>query len=443
MPSRPQAPASSGAPVPGTVTRAGRGGVRAWRGRLRSLRDLLLGPDGPVEGELGVLSYYLLLLTTLLLLTIGLIMVFSTRSVATVAAGRNPYLEFAQYGAFAVAGLVGMAVLSRRSTRFLSRVAWPVFVVSVLLQMLVLVPGVQYCTYGNCNWIQIPAVGTVQPSEFVKLALALVLGSGVQAAGGRITEGRVLTLRLLLPSGVALGSVMVGGDLGTVLVMALLVAAALWMAGLPKRWFAGVGVLGTFLVVAATGLSANRRARVTAWLHPDAADPTGVGYQPLHGLWALATGGWWGVGPGSSRQKWGYLTQADSDYVFAVLGEEFGLVGTLLVVVLFAALGYAMFRVIRRHSSDFVTVTTAAVSGWVLGQAAINMMVVAGMLPVLGVPLPLISAGGSALVSVLLAIGVLLAFARHEPGAEEALASRASAVRRTLAVIAPRRRNRA
>ncbi|WP_244671542.1 FtsW/RodA/SpoVE family cell cycle protein, partial [Actinomyces succiniciruminis] len=185
-----------------------------------------------------------------------------------------------------------------------------------------------------------------------------------------------------------------------------------------------------------------RSSDLLAWLHPERYDPLDVGYQPLHGRYALGTGGWWGVGPGSSRQKWGYLTQADSDYIFAVLGEEFGLVGTLLVILLFAVVGWCCLRIIRRSDSLYAAVVVGGIMTWIVGQALINMSVVVGLLPVLGVPLPLISAGGSALVSVLFAVGVLLAFARNEPGAPEALRSRSGAVRRTLAVIAPRRRKR-
>ena len=222
----------------------------------------------------------------------------------------------------------------------------------------------------------------------------------------------------------------------------IIVAGALWVGGMRKRWFALLGAGGIVMFAAASMLSANRRARITAWIHPEGADPMGVGYQPKHGMWALGTGGWLGVGPGSSRQKWGYLTQADSDYIFAVLGEEFGLVGTLVVIALFAGIGACCLRLMRRHTSLYVVATTSAIGAWIVGQAIINMGVVTGALPVLGVPLPLVSRGGTALVSVLLAIGVLLSFARHEPGAQEALSTSPGALRRSLAVIVPRR-NRA
>ncbi|SDN17824.1 cell division protein FtsW [Actinomyces ruminicola] len=415
----------------------------AWWRRLR-------GADGPVKGESSTLSYYALLIATLALLAFGLIMVFSVQSVTTAAQGGNAFTAFSKYLVFAAVGLVGMVVLSRLPLRALKRLAWPALLLAFALQLLVFVPGIGIDVYGNRNWIQLPAgLGTAQPSEFIKLGLCLYLGVMVStrrdAFLGGVGTGRELARFagwILLPAGVGIGMVMAGGDLGTVLVLTALVSGALWLGGLGWRWFATLGIVGLVGFAGASMLSANRRGRILAWLHPDRYDPLDVGYQPLHGRYALGTGGWWGVGPGSSRQKWGYLTQADSDYIFAVLGEEFGLVGALCVIVLFAVVGWCCLRIIRRSESLYVAVATGGIMTWIVGQALINMSVVVGLLPVLGVPLPLISAGGSALVSVLLAIGVLLAFARNEPGASEALRSRTGAVRRTLAVISPRRRKR-
>lgn len=392
--------------------------------------------------EMVSLSYYVLLLMALGLLAWGMVMVFSTHSVSVAAAGGNVYSDFARYAAYGFLGLFAMIAASRIPPRWYhSHFLWVFFLLSLLMQGLVFVPGLGVCVYGNCNWISIAGVGTLQPSEFLKLSLALVLGHTAVAVTDPEHNRRDQVLMLLAIIS-ALGSVMMGGDLGTVIVMALLVAGSWWIAGMPKRWFAILGLVGAFLVTLVTVLSANRRARIEAWLNPDEADVTGIAYQPMHGRWALATGGLTGVGPSGSRQKWGYLTQADSDYIFAVLGEEFGLVGTLAVICFFCAMAYAMFRVMRRHNDLFIAVTTAGIISWIIGQAAINIAVVTGLLPVLGVPLPLMSAGGSSLVSVLAAIGVVLAFARNEPGAREAFSSRMSSVRRSLAVIAPRRRNR-
>ncbi|WP_233188326.1 putative lipid II flippase FtsW [Actinomyces qiguomingii] len=423
-------------------TRAVRHGPGRWLRRT--------GADGPVKGESSTLSYYALLIATLSLLAFGLIMVFSVQSVTAAADGGNAFTTFTKYLAFAAVGLVGMVVLSRLPLRALKRLAWPALIIAFGLQLLVFIPGIGIDVYGNRNWISLPAgLGTAQPSEFIKLGLCLYLGTMVStrqdAFLGGVDTGRKLFRFLgwvVTPAGVGIGLVMAGGDLGTVIVLTALVAGALWLGGLGWRWFATLGTVGLVCFAGASMLSANRRARILSWLHPERYDPLDVGYQPQHGRYALGTGGWWGVGPGSSRQKWGYLTQADSDYIFAVLGEEFGLVGTLLVILLFAVIGWCCLRIIRRSDSLYVSVVTGGIMTWIVGQALINMSVVVGLLPVLGVPLPLVSAGGSALISVLLAVGVLLAFARNEPGTPEALRSRAGAVRRTLAVIAPRRRKR-
>ena len=434
-PASPASPATPTSPVPR--------GVRAWWHRV-------LGGDGPRPGEPATLTYYALLLSTLFLLLFGLVMVFSVQSVTVAAQGQDAFTEFAKYLIFAVVGLAGMAAIAHAPVRLLKRIAMPALFVASLGQGLVYAPGVGSCVGGNCNWVRVPGIGTIQPSEFIKLALCLYLGVVVTTRRDIFLPG-VDTWRKLgrlagwifAPVALAVVLVLGGGDLGTVVVLALLVAAALWMGGLGRRWFVALGGLGLGAFALLSALSSNRRARILAWWRPDDGDLYDVGYQPKHGRWALGTGNLWGVGPGSSRQKWGYLTQADSDYIFAVLGEEFGLIGTLIVIALFAVIGWCCARIIRRSRSLYVSVVTGGLMAWIVGQALINMSVVVGLLPVLGVPLPLISKGGSSLVSVLMGIGVLLALARNEPGAPEALRASGAAVRRTLAVIAPRRRNRA
>ena len=435
VPDSPASPATPTGPVPR--------GVRAWWHRV-------LGGDGPRPGEPATLTYYALLLSTLFLLLFGLVMVFSVQSVTVAAQGQDAFTEFAKYLIFAVVGLAGMAAIAHAPVRLLKRIAMPALFVASLGQVLVYAPGVGSCVGGNCNWVRVPGIGTIQPSEFIKLALCLYLGVMVTTRRdiflpGVDTWGKLGRLAGWVFAPVVLAVVLVlgGGDLGTVVVLALLVAAALWMGGLGWRWFVALGGLGLGAFALLSALSSNRRARILAWWRPDDGNLYDVGYQPKHGRWALGTGNLWGVGPGSSRQKWGYLTQADSDYIFAVLGEEFGLIGTLIVIALFAVIGWCCTRTIRRSRSLYVSVVAGGLMAWIVGQALINMSVVVGLLPVLGVPLPLISKGGSSLVSVLMGIGVLLALARNEPGAPEALRASGAAVRRTLAVIAPRRRNRA
>jgi cell division protein FtsW len=234
--------------------------------------------------------------------------------------------------------------------------------------------------------------------------------------------------------------VLAGRDLGTALVLMGLVGALMFAAGVPMRVFAMSGALAVVAVVALVTTSDNRMQRFEVWRNADAGDPLGTGWQPLHGMWGLASGGWWGLGLGESRQKWFWLPEPHNDFIFAIIGEELGLVGTLAVLALFAMLGIGLFRLVVAADDVFVKIATGGVLVWILGQALVNIGAVVGLLPVVGVPLPLVSSGGSALVTTLVALGMVLGFARRVPGAAEALASRPSVVARSLAVL-PRRRN--
>ncbi|SPT53931.1 Cell division protein FtsW [Actinomyces bovis] len=409
-------------------------GERKWlvrRGRTAA--------DGPKPGESAVLSYYGLGLTALLLLTIGLVMVFSVLSVGLAAEGSGIAKDIYFYALFPVVGIIGAFMISRLPVRFLKRSWYLVFPAGLIAQVATLFVGKE--VNGNKNWLEIPLIGAVQPSEFLKIGLVLALGAIVERFHDRLSEPKVLLWAIGLPVGLSAGLVMGGGDLGTVIVLVLIVAGALWVGGLAKRWFVAALFVGVFLFALGSLSSLSRRNRILDWLGMPTPDYLDAGYQPRHALWAIATGRWTGVGLGQSRQKWGYLTQAESDYIYAILCEELGLIGGLLVLLLFLAFGYFCMRIMRRSQDIFTSVTVGAIACWVVGQALINISVVVRVLPVLGVPLPFISRGGSSLIAVLLAVGVLLCLARNEPEAQAALAVRGGAVRRTLAVITPRRRN--
>nr|WP_239078654.1 putative lipid II flippase FtsW [Cellulomonas marina] len=380
-----------------------------------------------------VASSYLLAGAAGLLLVIGLVMVLSSSSVESVDAGRSPYAGFLSQLQYALLGLPVLVLLSRAPVRLLRRLAWPALAGAVVFQLLVFVPGLGCGAGGNLNWVCVGGF-SAQPSEAIKLALALWLGAVLARKQHLLGDWRHAAVPVVPVVAVAVGVVLVGHDLGTALVMLLLVAGALFVAGLPLRFFAVAGLAGAGLAAALALTSANRVERITSWLS-DTCDTSGACYQTLHGGYGLATGGLLGVGLGSSREKWSYLPEAHNDFIFAILGEELGLVGTVLVLVLIGLMAVAMLRVVRRHPDPFAQVVTGAVMAWIVGQALVNIAVVVGLAPVIGVPLPLVSAGGSALIMTMAAIGVVLAFARTEPGAAEALAARPSVVRRSLAVV--------
>jgi cell division protein FtsW len=229
--------------------------------------------------------------------------------------------------------------------------------------------------------------------------------------------------------------VLAGRDLGTAMILLLVLCALLFGAGAPLRMFLSAGTVMAGLVALLVLQSTNRMERVTAWIGGTCTDRLGTCLQPIHGKYALADGGWWGVGLGGSREKWSWLPEAHNDFIFAIIGEELGLPGTLVVLGLFLLLAYACLRLVTRTDDLFVRVATAGAMAWLLGQMMINVGAVIGLLPVVGVPLPLLSSGGSALITSMVALGMLMSFARSEPGAKEALTARVGVVRRSLAVL--------
>lgn len=214
--------------------------------------------------------------------------------------------------------------------------------------------------------------------------------------------------------GGAIALVMGGGDLGTVLIMVLMLFASLYYAGV-RLWVIAIPVLASIPAIYLLTLdSPSRVRRILMFFSEGCVDYENACWQPLHGTWALAGGGIFGAGLGNSKAKWSWLPEADNDYIYAIIGEELGLVGAVVVLILFALLAFSFIRIIRAARDPFVRVVTGSVMVWLIGQAFVNIAVVLELAPVLGVPLPLISSGGTALVSTLIAIGIVLSFARVE-----------------------------
>lgn len=376
-------------------------------------------------------DFYALIVVGGLLVGIGLFMVLSSSSIQDISRGGTGFGGFTSQLVFIGTGAVGLLVAAIIPPGVFRRLAPLLMLLGIALQALVLTP-LGWEVGGNRNWLRLGSM-MFQPSEPLKLALALWLGALLATKRSLLTRPAHLLFPLAPGVGLAVGLVLLGHDLGTAMVMLMLVAGSLWVAGVPRRWFvagAAIGVTGV-LVLALT--SSNRLARIDNWLHGTCERDTCM--QARQGLMGLAEGGWWGVGPGESRQKWGRLPAAQDDYIFAILGEELGLVGTIGVVLLFTALAVVLFRMIAKVDDCFQQVTIAGVATWLLGQAFINIMVVTGLLPVLGVPLPFISSGGTALISSMLALGLMMSFARSEPGAQEAISARIGQVRRSITVL--------
>ncbi len=389
-----------------------------------------------------VTSYYVLLSVTVVLVVIGLIMVLSASSVKSLVQTDNatPYVFFRKQLQFAAMGAIAMVIGVRVPPRVWKALAVPILVGALLLQLLVFTPlGVS--VNGNRNWLALGPV-TLQPAEFAKIGLILVGATVLTAKRKLLGQMRHVIIPFLFPvAAVTIGLVLLGHDLGTVMVMGGIVAAVLFAAGVPRRMFVYGGALFGALAVTMVVTSPNRLQRFDVWLGKD-TNEYGAYRQPLHGRYALADGGWWGVGLGASREKWQWLPEAHNDFIFAILGEELGLPGTLVLLGLFCALALVCYRIVLRSNDTFVRVATAGVMAWIVVQAIINIGAVIGLLPVIGVPLPLVSYGGSSLMTTMFALGMLLSFARKEPGCSEALSAKPSVVRRSLAVLPGRRGRR-
>ncbi|MBB2890599.1 putative lipid II flippase FtsW [Flexivirga oryzae] len=388
--------------------------------------------------ESPVAPYYLLLGSTAMLLLFGLVMVLSASSVTSYQASGSSYTVFKNQALFAGIGVVVALIASRVSVRAWKWLALPAFVLAVLLQMAVFSP-LGLTVQGNRNWIGFGGF-TIQPSEAGKIAIILVAAMILTRKRKVLSEWRHVVIPLIPMAALLLGLVLLGHDLGTTMVLASIVGAILFVAGVRMRVFAFFGGLAAAVALAFVATNSNRTGRLDAWLGTCLNAQTAGCYQKVHGLYAMADGGWWGVGLGASREKWSWLPEAHNDFIFAIIGEELGLPGTLAVIALYVALGYACYRMIVTSKDFFVRLVTAGVMAWILVQAVINIGSVTGLLPIIGVPLPLVSSGGSALVTTLFALGMLISFARNEPTCKAALAARPSAVKRTLAVLPlPRR----
>ncbi len=371
-------------------------------------------------------SYYLVLGSTGALLLLGLVMVFSASSVRSYATYNASYAIALKQAIFMAIGIPAMLVASRLPIRVWRMLAYPLLVGTLGLLVLVLIPGIGRNVDGATRWIPLPGGFNLQPSELAKLGLALWGADLLVRKRKLLGDWKHLFVPLLPVTMLVCVLVMLEPDMGTTLATVSVVVAMLWVVGTPLRYFAvlmgGLISLATLLAVA----EPYRLARLTAFLHPF-DDPQGSGYQAVQGLYALSSGGWFGLGLGASREKWaGGLPNAHTDYVFAIIGEELGLLGTLGVLGLFATLIYAGVRIARRSTDPFARLAASGVTAWLAAQSVINMGAVVGLLPITGIPLPLVSFGGSALIPTMVAIGMLVSFARVEPGARAGLAARRS-----------------
>jgi len=384
----------------------------AVRGQVRALRAALERP---------LATYYLLLGSTGMLLALGLIMVLSASSVYSFTQYHNSYHIFIKQLTWVILALPVAFLATKIPTRLLRALAWPGVFGSMVLIALTQT-GLGMTVNGNRNWLALGPL-TMQPSEIAKLSVVLWAADIYARKDKLLDSWQHIVFPVVPMMGLVAALVVYQHDLGTALVLFAILVGMLWVAGLPTRMFAiafaVVGVVAFYF--AAT--SSNRLTRLQTFTDPF-AHFHGAGWQAAHGLIGMASGGILGKGLGASQQKWGNLPEAHTDFIFAVIGEELGLVGTLLVLALFAMFAWSAIRLATQTADPFVRYVCFGATIWLMVQMMINVGMVLALLPVIGIPLPLVSYGGSALLPSLLMIGLMVGFARREPEAAAALRDR-------------------
>jgi cell division protein FtsW len=349
------------------------------------------------------LEYHLVVLVTLALVAFGLVMVYSASSARALLGADDPAYYLKRQALFAVLGLVALCLLARTDYRRLRHLAGPLVLASFALLLAVLVIGT--AVNGARRWIPIASF-TFQPSEFAKIALALWTAALLARRPAPQSLGELLK-PVGFVVGAACGLILIEPDLGSALAIGIMVSAVLVVSGTALRTLAGACTIAGALILAAIWLEPYRRARIFCFLDPW-QDPDGAGFQSVQAMIALGSGGIFGVGLGESVQKIYYLPESSTDMIFAIIGEELGLLGVLAVLGAFALFGYAGFNIALRCRDPFGKRLAVAVTALLCGQAAVNISAVMGLAPLTGVPLPFVSYGGSSLVVGLASVGILL-----------------------------------
>jgi len=385
--------------------------------RRQKYSNYLQRPDAP---------YYMILGSLTFLSALGLVMVLSASSVVSLQQSGSTYSIFFRQLIFFGISILAILLVSNWKPRVWEALTRYSLILSFLALCLPLVPGIKLTVNGNTNWIHFAGF-TMQPSEFAKLGLILWCAGQLRKFDETVVDRSAMRHVAFVLSGTIplLMLILKGGDLGTTVIILGIVSIMLFVGGLPLRHFIFMGVAAIAGVVALVAIAPYRLHRFAAVLNPFAPSVYKLaGWQPAHSVMGLASGGFFGVGLGASRQKWGNLSEAHTDFIFAVIGEELGLLGTLVVLILFIALIYGIFRTAMQTRDLFSRYACAGIGAWMMMQVIINVGSVIGVLPVVGVTLPFISYGGSSLIANFLAIGFVLNVSRRDPRVRAAIAAR-------------------
>jgi cell division protein FtsW len=358
--------------------------------------------------------FYMMIISTAILVILGLIMVFSASSIHAIDTKGYAFAVALRQFIFLLVGIPLAFVLARlplTQWKLIGRIG---LAVSLILVVIVMIPGVGKEVNGNRNWIDLKVID-IQPGEFTKFLLIL-WASYLLAKKETLQRTRFNVITLIGPGfALVMAAIMRGGDLGTTSVIAAIAAGLFFISGVDLRKMGWITAAGFLALAVGIVTSDYRRARFLVFLNPFAPEEYKTfGWQPAHSLLGLASGGVFGVGLGGSRQKWGNLAEAHTDFIYSVIGEELGLVGTLGVLILIGTLVYSIFRIALRAKDPFSRYSTAGIAIWIGVQAILNIGTAISVLPVVGVTLPLVSYGGSALLTTICALGFVAGVALRD-----------------------------
>jgi len=352
-----------------------------------------------------------LFLSVLILSIFGLVMIYSSSYIWAEYKFGDAYKYVKQQGLFLVIGTFLMIFISKIDYTIYKKKAWQIFVLCIILLILVLIPGIGSVRNGSRSWFGIGSFG-IQPSEFAKLSLIILTSKYLSNSNKFIKDIRKGVLPILMITLFVFGLIMLQPDFGTGMIIVVSIIAMLYIAGVNMKFFIGTGLIGVVGIVILILIAPYRMDRITSFLDPW-SDPLGTGFQIIQSLYAIGPGGIMGLGFLNSRQKHFYLPEPQTDFIFSIISEEFGILGILIVAGLFIFILYCGIKIALNCKDSFGKYLAFGMIFQMLIQAVMNLMVVVGLIPVTGVTLPFLSYGGSSLLISMISIGILLNISRY------------------------------
>lgn len=342
----------------------------------------------------------------LLLVIFGIIMIYSSSYIWAEYKFNDAYKYAKQQGIFAIVGVFLMIIISKIDYKIYFKKAWPIFITSIILLILVLIPGIGSVRNGSRSWFGIGSFG-IQPSEFAKLSLIILTSKYLTNSNKFIKDIKKGVIPILFILFFAFGLIMLQPDFGTGMIIVVSIIVLLYIAGVNIKFFIGLGMIGVVGIVILIVIAPYRMDRITSFLNPW-KDPLGTGFQIIQSLYAIGPGGLLGQGFLNSRQKHFYLPEPQTDFIFSIISEEFGIMGVLIVAGLFIFVLYCGMKIALNSKDSFGKYLSFGMTFQILIQAVMNLMVVIGLIPVTGVTLPFLSYGGSSLLVSMASIGIIL-----------------------------------